>query len=645
MGRALLAVVAAAAVAGAAEWQNIDRAVLERRAPRIDPEAGAEIIAHDIFVEGGGRSGGWEVRHHVVTKIYTDQGASDNGDLVLVNLPWAKYSGVRARTIQPDGAVSEVDKTDLLEREIVRVGRKKIKAKTLALPGVRAGTVIETEYRIEIPAQLLILHMQDDYPAWRLSLSAPDDLAFERFRCKEAKREEGRGRVRLEFTDVAAFTEEPLMPAELRARPWIGVFRPGPDALFTTDPAPWIHAQFKDATKADEEVAAEARRITAGAESDLEKLRRLDLYCKTEIRRVDAAGADEDADKAAKWKTAKRARDTLRRREGTAPEVFYLFAAMARSLGFDPHLVRSADREGPPVVTPRLDFRDFFFSCYSTAIEAGGEWHFFDPSQRWLPAGMLRWQEERTEALIYGKAGTVAIVTPAAKASESGLSRVAEVEVLADGSMAGAVKIRMKGHPAAAYREIFARMKSRQERLEFLQKGLDEAEGALPLRFVNIENEADATKDLVLTATIRDKSYATRTGSRLMIAPAIFRKGAKPWFKAEKRSHPIQIEYGYEETDEVKILAPEGYRLEQGRMPGELVLPGIGVYQMTIGAAADGRTVHVRRRVVVGEAGGGTLEPEHYPALKKWSDQIHRLDQTTLVFRKVETGPPAGGGQ
>jgi hypothetical protein len=138
----------------------------------------------------------------------------------------------RGPYIKPDGAIVELKKNGIFDRELAKTKNTKVRGKTFTLPNVEVGDIIEyryKEHRDNELAQYMRLYYQRDLPIWRVTyhvkpLQIPGfpftmrSMAFG-FKMPPFEKEPG-GYYASTSTDMPAFHEEPYMPPEDQVRAW-----------------------------------------------------------------------------------------------------------------------------------------------------------------------------------------------------------------------------------------------------------------------------------------------------------------------------------------------------------------------------------------------------------------------------------------
>ncbi|HLP26308.1 MAG TPA: DUF3857 domain-containing protein [Acidobacteriota bacterium] len=624
-----------------ASWPPIDSAELAATTPTIDPDASVEVLARESTIDDSDVYS-TIADHYFRIKVFDKAGVDK---LAKIEIPFDRnstgVSGVEARTIKRDGTIVELKKSDVFEREVVKVGDVRRRVKSFAPPGLEPGAIVEYRYRIvaETRAVMFPLLFQADAPVRSVTyrfkpLEMIPGLSLQVLYLNFPKKEMKPGRSGFyEFTaaNLRPFKEEPMSAPAVHLASSVVLyytFEPGknPDVYW----AGLSEQQFRETkskAKATKAIVAQAQQLVAPTDSVEEKLRKLHDYCRTKIqnRSSDASGLTREQRR--KLKANDDADDTLRNASGNNEEITTLFVALARGLGLDARLALANDRT-MFVYFPHLPV-PFAFRHRVGAVRVDGQWRFYDPGARYLPAGMIDWRYCDTSILIANEKGALIEPIKGASAERSFRHQAAQLALSDDGTLEGDVTLEFTGHfEAAEKNELDAASADKAEKhflaaLEPHLKGVEVTE-------VKIEHAAQPLEPLKVRFHVRVPEFAERTGSRLFIQPNIFRRGVKALFEAPKRATTIIFPHRYHETDEISIVLPEGAVLEAGSAPPGLDLGVIGQYGVDITWSPRTRTVHLERRFSFNVLG---YNAEKYATVKRIYEIMQERDDHTLTFR------------
>ena len=390
----------------------------------------------------------------------------------------------------------------------------------------------------------------------------------------------------------------------------------------------------KSLLKPNDEVKQMATSLTADAKTADEKLQKLYEFCRTKITNTSNDALGLTADDRKKLKDNKSPADTLKRGTGTSADVDLLFAALASGLGFDARIALVPDR-GDIFFDEEIQQipNDYFLQPSNIAVNVESTWKFFNPGYNYIPFGMLRWQEEATQALITDPKQPVWVLTPLADQTKSVIKRRAKLNLSEDGTLEGEVSIEYTGHPAIERKEDIDD-ESETEREKAVMDELKSKMSAAEISNLKIENVTDHVKPLVYSFNVKFPGYAQRTGKRLFLQPAFFQHGSGPLFASTDRRYPVYFHYPWSEDDEVEINLPAGFALDNAEAPASFGSGKISEYKPRIAVTTDMRSLVYSRSFFFG-GGGNILYPvSSYGQLRMYFDEMSKSDNHTIALKQ-----------
>ncbi|MCA1816794.1 MAG: DUF3857 domain-containing protein [Acidobacteria bacterium] len=647
---ALAASAAAAARAYSSsdnDWKPVDPAQLSMKTPLVERDADAEAIFWEVRADDGDEED-FVLTNYIRIKIFTDRGRESQSKVEIPFLNGVKIKDVAARTIKPDGTIVELKKEDVFEKTVVKAGGLKLRAKSFALQGVEPGAIIEyrwrevysnasadytrLEFQREIPVESITYHIKPS----KIIVGARA-MRFQTFHMDAPRFEKEKdGFFVTTVENVPAFREEPRMPPEDQVRRWILLYysadeKPQP-AEFWKRVGRNLAENTKDRIKANDDVKKAAAEIVGGAQTPEQKLERLYDYCRLKIKNLSSDAAGLTSDEREKLKSTGKPADTLKRGQGTAGDVGELFAALANGAGFDARVAVMADRS-------RIFFDPKFADSYfirlvCVAVKVGDDWRFYDPSETYLPAGMLPWQEEMEDALVADAKEPFFVKTPLSPPDRSVERRTARLRLLEDGTLEGDVKIEYTGH-LGNDKKNYNDDDSPQQREDTLKSAVKSRLSTAELSDIKIENVTDPVKPFTYSFKVRVPGYAQRTGKRLFVQPAFFEHGVAPLFATSDRQNMIYFNYPWSEEDDVEIALPEGFALDNADAPTPFQAQDVSKYDVKIGVTGDGRKLSYHRTFFFGGGAGLLFPAQSYPQIKAVFDELNKRDNHTITLKQA----------
>ncbi|MCI0666154.1 MAG: DUF3857 domain-containing protein, partial [Acidobacteria bacterium] len=542
----------------AQQWKPIDPSQLALKAPVVEKDADAEALVWEVYINDSSDTT-TDFIHYVRIKIFSERGKETQSKIDIPYFTGVQIKDIAGRTIKPDGTMVELKKDAIFDREIVKYGRFKLKAKSFAMPGIDPGAIIEYRWREvhaggtnyvkmqfqrAIPVQLVRYYVKPHPNA----LYGMKTITFQGNPAPFTKDKDGY--FRTEMTNVSAFREEPRMPPEDQVRTWMLVYS-APDVKkdpmsFWKDLGKKLYEETRDSMKVNDDIRKASTEAIGDATTPEQKLERLFNFCRTKIKNVTDDASGLTSDQIQKLKDNKSPADTLKRGYGTGRDINFLFASLTTAAGFEARYARLSDRSRKFFDPNFTD--DYFIRAYNIAVKVSDQWRFFDPGTNHVPFGMLRWQEEGIQALVTDSKEPAFFSTQLSPAEKSSQKRTAKLRLSEDGTLEGEVRVECSGHFAFEMKEDYDD-ESAEQRESKLRETVKGRLGGIELSEIKIESANDPLKPFVYSYKLRVPGYGERTGKRLFLQPAYFQKGIGPLFPTSIRQHDIYFSYPWMEVD------------------------------------------------------------------------------------------------
>lgn len=653
---ALLAVAAAFVlsppqIGHAAKWDPVDPKELALAAPLVEKDADAEVLLWDVRVADQfvGNEAQTVYQHYMRVKIFTDRGRDAQSRVDIPMFGSVRVRDVEGRSIKRDGTFVELKKSDVFDRDLVKLGGLKVRATSFVLPSAETGGILEyrwREIRDENLSNNLRLPFSSDIPVQLVKYHiSPLGLAGLGYVMKGRPfhatptplTSEGRF-YSTSMSNVPAYREEPHAPSGWELRPWLLIYY----AVRADPPAPaefWLKfsreraSEYRKATEPTAEIEQAAANLGVGSGTLDEKIHAIVAFCRAKIVRLDVDTVSDAERKGFKWNESPTA--ALAKGRGTASDVAMLFVAMARALGLDARIALLPSRNdvtfNPAWMLPQL------FTGRIVAIRDKEAWRMLDPTHPYAPDGHLAWTQESQEALIPDERAVVSVSTPASPPEWTTRTRTGTFRLSEDGTLEGDVTTEFTGHLDLGFK-VQEDHRAPAERIKSLKEELSGRMASAELSDVSIDNVTDVGKPYSNRYHLKVPGYAQRTGSRLFFQPAVLQKGVAPTFQAATRRDPIFFDFAWKEVDRISIVLPAGYELESPDAPREVPLGRLGGYSMKLAKRPDGTRVEMTRELTFGGDGRLQFPAASYNALKMFFDQVHKNDGHTLSLRRAAAG-------
>ncbi|MGZ4895249.1 MAG: DUF3857 domain-containing protein [Candidatus Angelobacter sp.] len=619
------------------DWLPITQHDLEMKQVPGSPGADAVQLYYADFINDQEQT---EFFYHRI-KILNEKG-KNHADVELIVPPDGSISSLKARTIQPDGKITDFTGKPF-QKTVIKARGVKVLAKAFTMPEVTVGSIIEYKYKIDWPGIITDNYWTIQHELYTVKESfrmKPYSGGLEGFESgyqvaalyshmpNNIKPLQKGGGYELEVESMPAFESEGYMPPEEDLKPqmrffYISTGNSTPEKFWQEAGRKWNDQveHFIGNRKEISQAAAQA----IGNETDPEqKLRK--LYARAQqIRNLTyERERTEQEQKKENLKSNQNAGDVLSRGTGDRDDITRFFVALARAAGFDASIVRVSDRKNKFFDKGLLSRRQL--DTEIAVVNQAGKDIYLDPGTKFCPYGYLRWIRTSTMGIKLDKKGGVFVTAPAAGYDKATIRRNAEMALDGGGNLTGTITVKFEGGDALEHRldELDTDEAGKKKNLE------DELQGWLPTGAVIklTKSEGWETSDCPLTAifSVEMPGYASAAGKRLLVPAYLFQARQLDAFKHVDRKFPVYFPYAFGEVDRVNISVPGGYTLENTPQQQTARL-GYAAYQNL--AQFDGKQL-VTQRIL--QVNGIFFRLDVYPEVKDFFSKVQAGDEQQAVL-------------
>ncbi len=632
----LLAISSHAVPAGGADtfaWQPV---LPEELKMTSEPQApGAPAIYLYRQVDRDDQTGREE--NYARIKILTEEGRKNADVQISFVKDLMKVRDIKARTIRPDGSIADFD-GQVYEKTIVKTKGVRVLAKTLSLPDVQIGSIIEYRYITEwdtgllynsnwtLSEELFIKHAKFSLKPntyWQMRWSwdnlppGSDPPKFENHV------------VRLDVHDIPPFHAEDYMPPENELKAHVN-FAYGTGFGSDSDKFWKDYGQEKN-TAIDAFMAKpKAMNQAAGeivAPGDTPEVKLQKIYARVQELRNLSYSAEKTGqeEKREKLKDTNNVEDIWKHGYGSGRGMNWLFVALARAAGFEAFPVLISERS-QHFFHPKY-MNSFELNDSVVLVKLNGKDFYCDPGTKFAPYGLLPWSETGVPGLKLDKDGGAWIQTPMPDPSSSKVERKADLKLTEEGTLEGKLTVVYSGL-TALWRRIDERAEDDAERKKFLEDQVKEyVPAGIEVELTNRPDWGSSTMEMVAEYKLTVPNWSAGAGHRTVLAATLFGNGEKHTFEHAGRVFPIYFHFPYEEVDDLSIALPAGWQVVS--TPAEKTRDEkLLVYSLH---ADDKKTaVHVSRDLKVNVV---LLDSKYYAALRNFYEFIRTADDEQIVLQ------------
>ena len=581
-------------------------------------------------------------------KIFNEEGLK----YANVEIPFVKgrdnVVNVKAHTIHPDGSVVNYD-GKVTEQTIVKSRGVKYLAKTLALPDVHPGSIIEYSYSYDLTEHLIYdshwILSEDLFTRQALFTLKPYSNPYSRLNVRWSwqglpqgttpPKEDPDHVIRMVARNIPAFQSEDFMPPanELKAR----VDFLYSDNLSDTVPANyWKNVgkarysdldHFIDKRKAMQQAVAQ---IVSPQDPPEEKAKKI-YYRVQQIRNTSyEPSKTEQEEKREETKKLVNVEEVWSRGFGDAVQLTWLYLALVRAAGLEADGVWVSPRNNY-FFRPEVQVDSYRLSANVVQLRLNGSEVYCDPGAKFTPYGLLPWYETGVAGLRLDKDGGSWIKTPLLPASASVVERKAELTLTDTGDLEGKLTVTYTGLEAESHRheERFDDAAGRTKYLEEIVERLIPAVSEPTL--TNQPDWNGSASPLVAEFTLKVPGWASQTGHRVMLPVGLFSAQEKHLFDHADRVYPIYMNYPFQQKEDIAISLPAGWQIST--LPPEHKQDGhIITYSLTM--SKDKSSLRLNRAVTVDFL---LLDKQYYTALRTFFQGMKTSDDQQIVLQPAAT--------
>jgi Domain of Unknown Function with PDB structure (DUF3857)/Transglutaminase-like superfamily len=598
----------------------------------INDEAGNEFFYHRI-------------------KILSEKG-DRHADVEIVIPPQGSLSGLKARTIHPDGKIIEF--TGKPFQKILIKGRGvKVLAKTFTMPDVTVGSIIEYKYRIDedgifVDNAWTIQHeLYTVKESFRMKPYSGVLQGFEGGHQVAAlyshmpnniKPLQKGGGYELEVETMPAFEAEGYMPPQEDFTPQMRFFYVGrqtssADKFWEEAGRTWNN-EAEHFIGNRKEISQAATEVIGNEPDPEQKLRK--LYARVQqIRNLTyERERTQEEQKKENIKENQNVADVLARGIGDRSDITRLFIALARAAGFDASIVRTSNRQNKFFDKGLLSLRQL--DSEIVVVNQGGKDTFLDPGTRFCPYGYIRWVRTSTMGLKLDKKGGSFVTVPGATYDKAMTRRVADMALDESGNLKGTITVKFEGGEALEHRldaletDEAGKKKSLEDELQtWLPTGAN-------IKLAKVDGWESIDLPLIASFDVELPGYSSAAGKRLLLPAYLFQAKQMDAFKLSDRKFPVYFAYAFGEVDKVNITIPDGFTLESVPKQQDARLD-YAAYQNLV--QFDGKKI-VTQRIL--QVNGIFFRVELYPVVKDFFGKVQAGDEQQAVLSGGGTNAQKG---
>jgi hypothetical protein len=581
---AALAVLAGASTASAVDAPSWMHAQVSASLPAYDEKTNAVLLYSETNVTVIATD---KVRTTVreAYKILRPEGRWHGTVFVSFN-PQRKIKSLHGWCIPAQGKDYEVKDKDAVERslgpgfELI----DDVKYKVLTIPAADPGNIVGYEYEVEerpfFLQDMWLFQERDPVRESHYSLQLPASWEFKAAWLNHAEvkpTEAGNNLWQWTVSDVKEIRYEPAMPPfrGITGQMVVTFFPPGGKTAngFAewNDLGNWVNLLMAGRLDASPELKQQVATLTAGKNTQLEKMQALAQFLQHDIRYVAIELGIGG------WQPHP-AQDVFVHRYGDCKDKATLMRSMLHEIGTESFQVVINDRRG--VVTHDTPASNFSFNHAIVAVKLPdglddpslvavlkhpklGRLLYFDPTDEVTPFGQIRGELQDNYALLVTPDGGELIPLPQQPPAMNSIERTAKLTLDGSGTLKGTVKEVRLGGRAASERWALRSVAKDSDRIKPIENLLANSLSNFRVTHASITNLQQTDLPFGFDYSFESNNYAKNAGGLLLVRPRVLGNKAFNFFEGkEPRKFPFEFEGPARDVDTFEIAIPPGYEVD-----------------------------------------------------------------------------------
>jgi hypothetical protein len=615
--------------------------------PGYPPDVPAVVLADEsvVTIDDDGRM---TRSDFYAVKVLTREGRDEAVARAVYNTDTEKVKELRAWLISPSGKVKKYGKGEAMELALVdndvynEAKRMVIGASGDAELGSIFGYETVTEDR-SVFSQLTWYFQGAPLPVLksRISVTLPRGWTADALTLNHPAVEPTMSGTTYtwELRDLPPVTHEPLSPPPTAITPWLAINltptaeKPAPRRSFATwgDVSKWL-SEISDAqSSVDDAITNKAKQITANSKNEMERIAAVGRF----VQGVNYVSIQIGTGRGGGYRPHA-ATEVFAKSYGDCKDKANLMRAMLKVIGIKSYLV--SIYSGDPNHVRREWPSPHQFNHCIIAVKVSDETQalsvvehstlgrllIFDATDDITPVGDLPIHEQGSYALIIaGEAGSL-LKMPVTPPEANMLTRNAEVQLNADGSILATMREQSIGQAAVREQGSFRGL-TRTEYNGVIERWI--ARGATGVQVSKIEPVDERNEGrFSLGVELRAPAYGQLMQGRLLVfRPAIVSRRESLSLTDAARKHPVVLTpNAYAETTKIKL--PAGFEVDE--MPDAVKLEtAFGTYSTSY-VVQDGHLMFTRKLVVR----AATIPVADYPKVRTFFERIRAAEGSPVVL-------------
>ncbi|MGA3044996.1 MAG: transglutaminase domain-containing protein [Terracidiphilus sp.] len=321
----------------------------------------------------------------------------------------------------------------------------------------------------------------------------------------------------------------------------------------------------------------------------------------------------------------------LNRKSGNSKEIALLYLALARAVGLDARPERIASRD-QHIFSPQF-LSTSQLDGVVIGVNIAGKEIVIDPGAKMAPFQTLYWAHAGAGGVAMGTNGKVeTIITPLQVNTDNTVVRVGTLNVGAEGTVSGILRVGFIGQQALEWRQKALRTDADTVKQQLEKAIAAQVPDGVEIHIGRISSLDDPTHQLVAVIQVSG-SITDHAGNHLALPRLFFEsKETDPFPADETRTLPVDMHYPAQEQEQITYALPSGFTLESPPQDATLKWEENAAYQLR--SKVDGNNL-TNARVLA--RGFTLLDASEYGKLRDFYHKVVAADKQQITLNAGQT--------
>jgi Domain of Unknown Function with PDB structure (DUF3857)/Transglutaminase-like superfamily len=314
-------------------------------------------------------------------------------------------------------------------------------------------------------------------------------------------------------------------------------------------------------------------------------------------------------------------KNAYKNKTGNTGEINLILTAMLRFAGVDANPVLISTRSNGIATFPNRTAYNYVIS----AVEIENDLILLDATEKFSTPNVLPSRDLNWYGRLIRKEGSSAEVDLNPKIQSKDSFNMT-YSLNTDGTIKGMIRHQVSDYFALSFRQKYSGLNT----VDYLEK-LENKNDNIEVSDYKRENELDLTKPVVEMYSFKDTKNLEIIGDKMYISPLLFFNVSENPFKQEKREYPIDFGYPMQDKYNIFIDIPEGYIVES--LPAVINLAtgeGMGSFRYNI-ASANGK-IQVQ---ITTDINTSIVPANYYDVIKEFFKKMIEKQNEKIVLKKA----------